>query len=265
MGKFKLLFQIDKLAINISGLCISFFRFPMYYKYRKVIERNKKLKENRKSDKCYICGLGPSLKLLDLEKLDGDTIVVNRFNLYDKEKKIKPTYYCIIDNGFMKSDNIGELIDAINFYKDTIYFLNSAYFEILNTEFKNNSNLYYSCNWKGLLKHNDRIDYTKNVPIMGNVVCYAISLALYLGYKEIVLVGCDFNSFASQKSIHCYDEGESRKISLSYELFCYSFVADTHYELEKYARKNAIKIINATPGSLIDAYERDENYISKLI
>lgn len=264
MGKFDTLFKLNKMAIDFSGLIISTLRYPKLAKYKKILNRNTELKNKRSTDKCYICGLGPSLKTVDLEKLDGDTIVVNRFYLYDNEKKMNPTYYCITDSNFLHQENINVLFDAVNSYKDTTYFLNAAFYEILSKKYPDKDNLYYSCNWKGTFRHNSKIDFTKNMSAMGNVIGYAIYLALYLGYKEIILLGCDFNSFASQKPIHCYEDKEDeRKISLSFELFCYSFVADTHYELAKYATQNHIRIINATPGSLIDAYDRDENYILK--
>ncbi|MEL7648004.1 MAG: hypothetical protein AAGU76_07915 [Sedimentibacter sp.] len=264
MGKFQLLFQVDKLMINIAGACISLVRTPKLLKYRKLLEKNKTLKENRVSDKCYICGLGPSLKSVNLNELDGDTIVVNRFNRFDKEKNFSPTYYCITDSGFLSQENQKELIEATSYYKNTKYFLNAAFFDFINDKSDNSENLYYSCNWKGSFSHKNEIDYAKNESVMENVVCYAISLALYMGYKEIILLGCDYNTFATQKPIHCYGEEDSRKISLSYELFCYSFVSDTHYELDKYAKRHNVRIINATPGSLIDAYERDDNYISNI-
>jgi hypothetical protein len=118
--------------------------------------------------------------------------------------------------------------------------------------------------WSGIFKAEKSIDFTKNLPTLGNVMVVAIALALYVGYKEIILLGADFNSFASTSRKHCYTEDNNVKLrSLSSELFMHSFVADTHYELRKYAEKHGVRIINATKGSLLDAYERDEDIVIK--
>ena len=93
-------------------------------------------------------------------------------------------------------------------------------------------------------------------PAFGNIVCCAIGFALGLGYKRIILLGCDFNSFATQKVEHCYSESKDKpKLRpLSMELFCYSFEAEMHNRLSVYADNHKIEILNGTPNSLIDSY-----------
>ena len=106
-----------------------------------------------------------------------------------------------------------------------------------------------------------KIDITKIMPAFGNVICAAIAFAIGAGYKKIVLLGCDFNSFAFPHEIHCYDGGKdnkaARRISLDFELFCYSFDATVHLQLAKYANLLGVEIVNSTKGSLIDAYPMD--------
>ena len=100
------------------------------------------------------------------------------------------------------------------------------------------------------------------MPALGNVASAAILCAIGMGYKKIVLLGCDFNSFTTPFRSHCYSEpGERKRIRLFFELFCYSFAADTHMEIAKYAEKMGVTIVNSTKGSLIDAYplEIDES------
>ena len=103
-----------------------------------------------------------------------------------------------------------------------------------------------------------KFELTKVMPAFGNVVCAAIAFAIGAGYKKIVLLGCDFNSFAFPHEVHCYDGGKEnkavRRISLGYELFCYCFDAFVHVQLAEYARTLGVEIINSTKGSLIDAY-----------
>ena len=76
-----------------------------------------------------------------------------------------------------------------------------------------------------------------------------------MGYKDINLLGCDFNSFASTKQNHCYDDKAPARLYPMYEeLFAYSFAAKDHTDLQQYAMKLGCRIVNRTEGSLIDAY-----------
>ena len=76
-----------------------------------------------------------------------------------------------------------------------------------------------------------------------------------MGYKKINLLGCDFNSFASAKNVHCYkDESSERIHRMSWELYAYSIVAHQYDSLQEYANRNSFSILNSTKGSLIDAF-----------
>jgi hypothetical protein len=82
-----------------------------------------------------------------------------------------------------------------------------------------------------------------------------------MGFKEIYLLGCDFNSFAAQTENHCYDKKNdiiSRRISLADELKFYALVAYHHYALQKLALKMNVRIVNLTENSLLDAYPKDQ-------
>lgn len=264
MGKFERLFKLNSNIINAGGLLLSFIRYPQYLSYKKVIKRNSQLKNFKKSDKCYVCGLGPSLNNVNFSELDGDTIVVNKFITFDKQKEFKPTYYCMVDSMFLDPEHQHVLFEAINTYEESHFVLDSKYHSLLEKRTVNSDNLYYTCSWKGMYNSDSKLSFTGLLPVMTDVVCFSISLALYLGYKQIILLGCDFNAFASLKLIHCYEEDNAEKpVSLAFELFCNSIVANVHLELEKCARRIGVEIINATPNSLIDAYKRDNNYFEK--
>lgn len=241
--------------------CVRFFKDHYSFELPK---RNKDLVNLKKSDKCYIIGLGPSLKGVDYTKLDSDTFVVNRFYKIGREwKGFTPTYYVLADKGFMDPENEKDFINLINEYKggETKYLFNYSYAKSPITQSLDNRQKYFFSAFKGKFFHNSKIQIDRIMPSFGNVICNAIGIAMGLGYKEIILLGCDFNSFASRHSIHCYDEPSERGIRLDFELFCYSGDAYSHMELQEYAKAHGVKIINSTKGSLIDAYPYiiDEN------
>lgn len=267
MGKFDFLFELDRCILGIGGRLLSLSRIPLYIKNSSSLRNNKMLKQKKNVEKCYVCGLGPSLRNIDLSKLDGDTIVVNRFYKFPNNFHFKPTFYCLIDEGFYNGESVNDLRKAFTQYPNTCFVLNGKYKRLINRMFKEKSDVYYAFIGNGYLNKHSSIDFTKILPIVNNVVLFSILLALFLEYKEIILLGCDFNSFASLKPSHCYkDKEKERKWSMAFELFIYSFAADLHMRLNEYAVLHNIKIINATKGSLIDAYPRDEsisNFLSK--
>ena len=147
---------------------------------------------------------------------------------------------------------------AIQLYPDTKFIWNSSFPSLDPSTLNYPCDKYFIAMYNGYYIKPKQIDITKVTPALGNVICAAIGFAIGAGYKKIVLLGCDFNSFAFPHEVHCYDGGKenkgARRISLDFELFCYSFDATVHLKLAEYAHKMGVEIINSTKGSLIDAY-----------
>ena len=261
MGKLEKLFKLNMAIISFLGGIISFLSIFKIVRAKKTLKRNIQLKSKKTTDKCFVLGLGPSLSSINIEKLNGDTIVVNEFYNFQGAKELSPTFYCMIDNAYAE-DQEYKIMRALEMFPNSQFLLNYKLKSNIQKKKILNDRIYYSLSIKGFFNDRNTIDLTKNSPIALNVVCQAIILALYLDYKEIVLLGCDFNSYSLTQDIHCYEEeNNNRQIGLAFELFCYSLVSEIHNKLSKYANKNSIKIINATPGSLIDSYEKRADYI----
>jgi hypothetical protein len=163
----------------------------------------------------------------------------------------------MIDAAFVdistRLDTIGALDEYIE--KGCTYLLNPLAKNIDSLSKYATNNIFYTPCCKGIFSENRKLQIDQILPAFGNVVCTAIGIAMAMKYNKIVLLGCDFNSFAQATPAHCYkDKNTLRQIPLDYELFCYSFNANIHMELAKYASKHGISIINSTKGSLIDAY-----------
>lgn len=265
---FKDLFRLNTKVINLGGYLKYFKYYVFNHHVISDISSKDDLISSKTSNRCYICALGPSLKEVDFNALDGDSIVVNRFYKHGLSlESFVPTYYLMIDAQFASDANKKDFYDALKAYenKKTRFILNSKLASVKEIhELKNNIS-YVSC-CKGLFNSSRTYELGKVMPAFGNVACTAVAIAISLGYDEIYLLGCDFNSFASRKAVHCYAEAnEERQISLSYELYCYSLVAEMHEQLYAFAQKKGVKIINTTKGSLIDAYpyEIDDNLYKK--
>ena len=256
MNKFSL-FNFNVQFFNVGGWVLTVLRYFTKRRLFSCVKRNKDLLVKNRNETCYICALGPSLKQVDLSKIQGDTIAVNRFYKIGKEyPDFTPTYYLLIDALFKKPENRQDFLEAMSQYrgKKTTYLVHSKFYgekELI----RDDDNVYYLSCFKGQFNHNKKFRIDRVMPSFGNVASTAIAVAISLGYKKIVLLGCDFNSFASTTRNHCYaDKSTDRAYRMSFELFAYSFYAYLHDELQKYAVANGVEIINSTKGSLIDAY-----------
>lgn len=113
------------------------------------------------------------------------------------------------------------------------------------------------------------------MPRPRNVLIPAIMLGIALGYKELIIFGADHswmqtlavtddNEVVSVQP-HFYAESGNEQARVRHEYrnyrlhqivesFAIAFRA--YHDIENYARSIGVKIYNATPGSMIDAFER---------
>lgn len=258
---FRTLYNLNLEFVNLGGKVKFLLRLPSLNNTLNLLSKNKSLIAERKHDTIYICGLGPSLADVDLDKLtkqDADTLVVNHFFKMANQTRLRPTYYMMADAGFLKSKHRAALEKAIELYPNAKFIWNSSFPKLDPTVMDYPCNKYFMAMYNGYYIKPTNIDITKVTPAFGNCICAAIAFAIGVGYKKIILLGCDFNSFAFPHEVHCYDGGKenkgARRVSLDFELFCYSFDATVHLKLAEYAHKMGVEIINSTKGSLIDAY-----------
>lgn len=258
--KIDLQFEYLSFGINVLGI---WKRISYYFKDHSlytVIKKNKVLKDKENADKkIYICALGPSFKNVHLDQIDGDSFVVNGFYKFaSNTPSFIPTYYMMIDDIYAGDPKrSGELRLVLNnyLYKGTKFFFNSklnhaSLFKDYPTE-----NIHFFSTFRGDFNPRKKYDMSKIMPISGNVITFAILLSILMGYKDIYLLGCDFNSFTTRKPLHCYnDDNEKKELTLSQDLIAYAHVAKYHERLQEFAKKEGVSIKNATKESLIDAY-----------
>lgn len=260
---FGTLYNLNLVFVDAGGKVKSLMLLPSLYTTLKMLKRNEELIKNRKHDTIYICGLGPSLADVDLDKIadaEADSLVVNYFVKMAEKTKLKPTYYMMADAGFVSPKHRSALEKAVELYPNSKFIWNVSFPKRDVSIMDYPCDKYFLAMYNGYYITPKKFNITRITPAFGNCICVAIAFAIGVGYKKILLLGCDFNSFAFPHEVHCYDGGKEnkavRRISLDKELFCYSFDATVHLKLAEYAKQQGVDILNATRGSLIDAYER---------
>lgn len=234
-----------------------------YGKWVKLARKNEELKKYKTSNVCYICGNGPSLKKVNLDELQGDIIVMNDHWRIAHNFKKRPTFYMINDSAYALPELHERLKGVMECFPEIPHLMAVNIGYAVDKLFcQKKTNVYYYNPIGRTFKSKYNIDFTKCTYYTWNIVSAAIQLSLYLGYKEIRLLGCDYSLFASRFMSHMYDR-DGQKVPCPFRLrdmlYKYTFTTHIHYELARYAEKVGVKIINMTKDTLLDAYEIDEN------
>ena len=218
----------------------------------------KRFKNIHKGKRCFVVGNGPSLRVEDLDKLHEHGEICFGFNricrVYDKTEW-RPTYFCAGDPRVI---NIME--DDIPGIKGNV-FLSDAYHSHKNPIFNNANYVHLNYEYYGNMHPDFSMDITMEVRL-GNTTVYDIGLqfAVYMGFSEIYLIGCDCANFGecTDKDNHFIsnyiDENERDVFKGVVTDWRSIFKA---YETAKwYSRKNGFRIFNATRGGKLEIFER---------
>lgn len=261
-------------------------RRRIYPNYYGMLQKNRAFKNMHRGERCFILGNGPSLKELDFSLLEHEiTFTVNQLARNPEFPKLKTNYHMWVDGAFfrlqpdrsedmellqvMRSVNSGDNHPTI-FYplkaKDMIDRFDLA------SEIKINYFDSVDFNTNKALKSN--LDFCHAVPNFCTVVQYAIGLAVYMGFKEIYLLGCDCTGFISiaetklrtvKQSEYGYEisTNEKRRMErisderpLHLELIWQARIMEDYKLLADYCTRQGTKLLNATSGGLLETIPR---------
>lgn len=254
------LFKIDLKLYNILLTPKVFLTIAKNKRALKNAERNKVHKNSNQGKIIYICGNGPSLNKVDFHEIKEDYLVLNDYYRFQKKDiNHPPKYYMILDEAYLLDGLKERYYGVFNPGFETTYLINGIMMNQIRKDFPNKKNIYYFCPWGKLYSHKKEFDFAKLHGRTWNVVSEAILFAIYAGYTEIRLLGCDYSVFAS--NAHFYSQSQNHP-QLGDMLYKYSYTTHVHYEIAKYAANKGIKIINMTGDTLLDAYviDKDSKY-----
>jgi hypothetical protein len=262
MSKFDLKDKIDMCLYKTYNV-LSTFLYVIDHKSRRLIKNNVAFKDIHEDGRCFILGTGPSLNSLsqeEREKLKKEVLFgVNSYHRSDIASTLVPKYYALLDERYRQ--------DLSHFFKEVVTRFSDApptfiadyrAKELLEDLDLENSQIFvYAKKYPTDIMSDD---ISKNIYVTMNVVSNCILVASYMGFKEIYLLGCDYNAFCSAGGLgHCYDDKKDPDVisyDLAFFLKYYWLTTEFHYLIAQFAKKKGIKVVNLTPGSLLDAYPR---------
>jgi len=272
-GRNSFLIHVDSSVCAI----LNSFRMIMHsvdFRGKQLIKKNKKLLLSCKTDDsqpvCFVLGNGPSLNASMLTEIaQYPSITVNFF--HQGFQNFHSSYHVCVDPGFGDAEHAAYMQDIVKSNPDTKFLLGvkaGRAFLQKNTEVPNNV-YFMKCNQS---QHGDllRIDMCKPMTMCPNVLPAAIQCAIFMGYKRIYLLGCEFGLYGLFGKGHFYDDNDGA-ITPTYgntlhNLFNCGLVHAHHSAIAKYCVENDIIIQNLTPISNLREYEINslENVIRTL-
>ena len=228
---------------------------------RVVVQRNRAYKNIHLGERCFILGTGPSINSITLAQIDKlrSEFVFGVNSLYKSEhlRTVMPRYYCLLDNvySFQYANEFQNVLNAYEERPPTLIANYSAKTAIDKIGIKSRVIYLYGKKFPAT-KTSSRID--RNMFISMNVVGSAILSAIYMGFKQVYLLGCDYNLFCKRASNHCYDDSQEKFYSenLAFYLKFYGLTTEFHYLTAQHAKEEGAEIVNLTQDSLLDAYPR---------
>ncbi len=212
-----------------------------------------KLKGIHKDEKCFIIATGPSLRMEDLDILAEKNVLtfgVNKIGYAYASTKWRPTYYVGIDRRMVESDYFSSIKPE---EQSTYALIGDESEEFWSKEHKPSVLKHHFCSeWAFGRYPKFSEDIARKSYTGGTVVYTCIQMAVYMGFKEIYLLGVDFtgaNEHGSRYD-HFYTEKELTSVS-------YTDQVTVGYEKAKqYADEHGIKIYNATRGGKLEIFPR---------
>lgn len=256
---------------------------------RKILSRNLELKNKYAGNRCFILGSGPSLADVDLSILNKEfTFVVNEFDKNKQYTSLSPTFHLIIESNYFTDNgpeywrnNFKEKDRRIPTKTTMITHLKARPYVNKYGLFKQHQ-VYYvgTC---GIFSNNFpfNLELNRYVPNPKNSILMCMIAAVWMGFNEIYLLGCE-HSFLAKPSgkrgsfgySHIYENELPDLDNASHETmrkYLTPKVMKSNYETNIadilqlfrnyrmfYAKAQKInpelKIYNATPNSFLDVF-----------
>lgn len=259
---FSLLHKAGITALRIPVIITGKMR-----KYGLIRDKNtvelERYKNSHLGERCVLVANGPSLLPEDLDKIKGEwTFGCNKIYYMFPKTQWRPDFYCVLDERYIErsQDEIFSQIDMPIFTNDVVY-------KKISEKNREGKKILYSRQihyerfqaWPHLLEYT----YATN---QGTVLSFVMALAIYMGFKEIYVLGADNTATVAGNhfSGHLEDKGLEQ---IQKERLKKNGWGTHHWKdqmelematFEAYAKAHGISIYNVTRGGQLNAFERKE-------
>ena len=251
---------------------------------KKIIE----LKDKYNNKRIFILGSGSSILLYDLKVLNSEYVMTqNSFHMHKDISYVDPNIHCVVPY-YQSNKEISIWVDYIADMKARMP--NSLFLWGLNTkalidkyhEDISAKSYYIRTKYNLLTLNKAKVNISKTIMTIPTVLTQCLTVAIYLGFKEIYLLGFDLDQIC-----HTNDQTYGRFYGMS-KITETEFEKDANQRLDvettdgwytwwlmnkqfflikHFADQNNISIVNGTQGGILSYFKREpiENIIGQEI
>lgn len=250
-----------------------------------MVKKNQRFKDRYQGKRCFILGNGPSLNSVSFGDLQNEYVfTVNQLMRRKDFKDLQSNFHLWSDFGFFDIDEEKEEdLELLSVMKSLntegnrpecfipADMLNFARKYGLEPELNMN---YFKVRLQFYDGFYEKLDFAKLIPSQDCVIMFAIMLAIYMGFQEIYLLGCDTTGIAvSIKSVlkrndeedytYQVSENEQKRMTAMYEKRGIEGYAKSFWQLlrsyriiNQYCEKKGIRLVNCSETTVIDSIPR---------
>jgi len=244
-----------------------------YLTHLAVLRANRQLHNRHPGERCFILCNGPSVNEQDIRPLRGETVfsVSNGYRHPDYQY-ISPKYHCVpqITYATLPPERAVEWFREMDqSIGDAEMFLDRQEWPLVQQHhlFSGRAT-HFVCMGKNHFLANTGIpDLTGIIPRVQTVPIMVLMIAMYMGFRDIYLLGVDHDWFVKKEYRYFYGQGVTTTDStltrdgillttLWDELPAVSRVWEQYRAIKRIAQANGVRIYNATHGGMLDEFER---------
>ena len=252
------------------------------------LKKNIELKDKYNNKRIFILGSGSSILLYDLKVLNSEYVMTqNSFHMHKDISYVDPNIHCVVPY-YQSNKEISIWVDYIADMKARMP--NSLFLWGLNTkalidkyhEDISEKSYYIRTKYNLLTLKKAKVNISKTIMTIPTVLTQCLTVAIYLGFKEIYLLGFDLDQIC-----HTNDQTYGRFYGMS-KITKTEFEKDANQRLDvettdgwytwwlmnkqfflirDFADQNNISIVNGTKGGILSYFKREpiENIVGQEI
>ena len=248
------------------------------------LKKNVELKDKYNNERIFILGSGSSILLYDLKVLSNEYVMTqNSFHMHKDIHDIEPNFHCVVPY-YQSEKEYSTWIEYIGDMKEKmpsttfIWGLNTkALIDNHHPELIKQS-YYIRTKYDSLTLNHATVDIAKTLMNIPTVLTQCLSVAIYMGFREIYLLGFDldqichkndqtFGRFYGMSKITDTKFEENAEKNLDDETtdgwYNWWLMNKQFFLIKGFADQNNINIINGTRGGILSYFKREP--IEKII
>ena len=169
-----------------------------------VLARNKELRDRHRGERCFILGSGGSIRLYDLPRLEGHVVMTqNNFFVHEDIAAIRPRYQCTVPYyhpAELQSTWVDWITDMQRALPDATFFWEVNTRDLIERNFATlaGKSYYLRTRHDLLTLRKAKVDITKTIMTVPTALTECLTVAMYLGFSPIVLLGFDYDQICSK-------------------------------------------------------------------